>query len=575
MKMNKLHIILGFVMLFLFSCREDSSNLIGTEPGDDPEVIIKIRTSYNGFVYKNAYDPLSNAEIFLEGKSVFTNDLGYFEIEGDVPEHGGLLTIKSESYFDAYAHISPSENGRQFVRVLMRERMLAGSFNASSPTSVEYPDNGTKVDFAPNAFTLNGNPYNGTVEVYMDYLDPSAENFDQILPGNLSAFDEEEGYKVLESYGMVNVELQTPSGEKLEITEEATLVTSIPEQYLSQAPSTIPLWYFDPKTGLWVEEGFANLEGNNYVGKVSHFTLWNCDMDWPLVTLTGNITATMAMPTTKVKVTWLASGQVRFVYTDSNGDFIGKVPADQQLLVEVLNPCGDPVWSDEIGPLSMDEHLNITVDFGSIPTSIISGNLECNSSQAGGAYLLVYVRNSLSYLIQSDGSGNFQQEILTCDLSEISFTSFYDDGTNLNQGLSQIVAVSPNIDLGAVATCNLANSFKATFDFDDGTSYIHNDTDSRPNGPNGYYAKLVYPEGDVQILGYFIPGSNTLQLLWQSSVFENTTFPTTYIPSPQVGNWSYVDFGNFIHVECIGAEVTNKFNGDVFPNTHFKLTVSK
>ena len=57
----------------------------------------------------------------------------------------------------------------------------------------------------------------------------------------------------------------------------------------SSAPAEIPLWYFDETNGVWKEEGKATLQGNEYVGEVSHFTFWNCDISWDLIYLDGSV----------------------------------------------------------------------------------------------------------------------------------------------------------------------------------------------------------------------------------------------------------------------------------------------
>ncbi|MEI2747339.1 MAG: hypothetical protein V9E88_01095 [Ferruginibacter sp.] len=92
---------------------------------------------------------------------------------------------------------------------------------------------------------------------------------------------------LLTSYAMMAVELESAAGEKLQLKEgsEATLVFAVPAVAQSSAPASIPLWYVDEKIGLWREEGTATKQGNQYTGKVKHFSFWNCDFSTTGVTL--------------------------------------------------------------------------------------------------------------------------------------------------------------------------------------------------------------------------------------------------------------------------------------------------
>ena len=86
---------------------------------------------------------------------------------------------------------------------------------------------------------------------------------------------------LLETFGMLTVELTGSNNEKLQITSDSELKFPIANEQLSTAPNTIPLWYFDEENGYWIEDGEATKVGNQYVGTVSHFTPWNVDIPLP------------------------------------------------------------------------------------------------------------------------------------------------------------------------------------------------------------------------------------------------------------------------------------------------------
>ena len=104
--------------------------------------------------------------------------------------------------------------------------------------------------------------------------------FEGMMPGgDLSAQRTDGSSTMLLSYGMTAVNLTDNNGNKLQLKEgsEATLTFPIPVSMKDNLPASIPLWSFNEKTGLWEEEGLAELKGDVYVGKVKHFSWVNLD----------------------------------------------------------------------------------------------------------------------------------------------------------------------------------------------------------------------------------------------------------------------------------------------------------
>ena len=107
------------------------------------------------------------------------------------------------------------------------------------------------------------------------------------MPGMLYAENENGAERMLQTLGMLAVELRGSGGEDLNLAEGSTSEIKVPvdASLMSIAPNTIPLWYFDEVNGYWKEEGQATLQGNMYVGTVSHFSFWNCDIPTEAITL--------------------------------------------------------------------------------------------------------------------------------------------------------------------------------------------------------------------------------------------------------------------------------------------------
>ena len=103
---------------------------------------------------------------------------------------------------------------------------------------------------------------------------------------------------------------------------------------VANAPSQIPLWWFDEDNGYWVEEGEATLQGNAYVGNVSHFSFWNCDVSAGAVDLCINITDQNQNPIAGIyaEIDTQNYGMTGG-YSNSNGVVCGWVPENETLNV--------------------------------------------------------------------------------------------------------------------------------------------------------------------------------------------------------------------------------------------------
>jgi hypothetical protein len=195
------------------------------------------------------------------------------------------------------------------------EANVGGTASLNNGSSVQIPANGV--------VRKDGSPYNGQVNVTLRHLDPSDVSFPAVVPGgDLAAQRTDNSGTILYSYGILRVLLRDGNGNDLQLAngKEATIITAISQKQSADAPATIPLWYFDEQKGLWKEEGEATRQGNQYIGKVKHFTDWNCDV-----------------PGTGVEIEFVLE-------TDGTGSKEGTV---QRTPVDPQNP-GDPITTGGI-----------------------------------------------------------------------------------------------------------------------------------------------------------------------------------------------------------------------------------
>lgn len=264
------------------SCREDT--LLGeTEtpiPTDLPEYY---ETNLNGRVLDVEGRAVAETTVIIGQESTVTDIYGFYEIKDVlVPESGIYIKATKEGYFvGGTQYIPPADlqADNSYAFITMVEYGMQQSFPSSTGVDFMLAD-GSALKIPADGFSRDGESYEGEVIVNMIWLDPTAEQTSYTMPGALIGRDINDELQLLQTYGMLGVEMSDGSGNVIQLADgmSATLTFPIPDEILSTAPQEIPLWHFDEVVGEWQEEGSAIKEGNQYTGMVSHFSWWNCDL---------------------------------------------------------------------------------------------------------------------------------------------------------------------------------------------------------------------------------------------------------------------------------------------------------
>jgi len=577
MKYIKYSSIFLLLILMMTSCREDSSDLIA-EVTEGPVPVIKIEASFNGQVIDYNEEPLKDVSISLGQQTSQTDENGYFEISGLANQNGAFIKADKSGYWEAYGNVLPSKEGTAFVKFKLKERTVSGIINTSQDQVVTL-DNDSEISFKANSIVdKNGQSYSGNVSVFADYIDPTAEDFSLQMPGDLNALTLESEERILLSFGMMNVELESDSGEELNVNAPTGLKFDIPESLGSTAPQEIPLWYYDDSTGLWMEEGSAILVDGYYQGEVSHFTLWNCDVPMPHVLLTGNVTARGPLSNSQVFVTWVAEGQTVSTFADENGDFSGKVPADAVLIVKMFDDCNKLIYEQEIGPLTEDFFLQIIIDTQLTDVFSVSGTLTCEGAPVSEGYVFIQPNGSSYQLFaQTDENGEFSLESLVCDAETFTITA-----TDINsgqQGEPQSYSIGEDVMIGEIEACGVELQYLVEVNVDGGPSYII---------PN---PTLVMDPSGIDSLGLIYELSYEHVFTSEDKVIVNITvvdwnndinnplygFATSYdifgnpgdSYSPIQGQLNFVDYGPYVELVLQNSSLTNVVNGESAMGSYF------
>lgn len=300
MKTNKLFVLGLFVLSILFTNCDNKEE--ATSSQNEFNFGATVSRDFKGKIVDENNNPIANATVLLNGYEVITNSSGIFSyVNASVKERFAYFTAKKDGFLSGSRTVMTHDGLNELTIMLLTPKVDMIQTGEIATVTV----GNTSIKFDGAFTTESGEVYNGTVKVLSADLPANDPKVFDKMPGSLLAIDSNGDYKGLETFGMVNVELYGSDNQKLQLTEGHTAKITMDiaaEAQQAIAPNIMPMWYFDVKKGVWVEEGFSERIGNKYVGNVSHFTIWNNDWAYPVATLNVVVTNADGTPVQGVKV---------------------------------------------------------------------------------------------------------------------------------------------------------------------------------------------------------------------------------------------------------------------------------
>lgn len=467
-----------------------------------------ITANLQGNIYDEAGAPAPGVMVTVGTATATTDANGYFRIaDAQLDKSTALVVAEKSGYFKGI-RVFQATSGTNQVVIKLIKKVVVGTITASAGGDATL-SNGAKVTLPAGGVVIasSGAAYTGDVKVYAAYIDPSANDIGMTVPGSFMAVDKTGKRVVMTSYGMMAVELESTAGEKLQIKSgsTATLTTPIPAGAQSSAQSSISLWSVDENTGLWKEEGTATKQGNNYVGQVSHFSFWNCDVSQSWVTLHMTLlNAADSTPLVHVAVRITRSGTgwqtTGWGWTDSLGQVGGIVPDNETLSIEVLDACYNVAYSTTAGPLTQNTDLGNIYLAANTPNFVeLAGTLkDCGGNAVTNGYALITYNNMVRYAAV-DSNGHFSVSFFSCSSVTGNATIIGIDQTSQQQSSATTVAVTaPTTNAGNITACGTSSAQYINYTID-GTNYTITSTTN--DSITGYYVSQGTTNNWVMING--------------------------------------------------------------------------
>lgn len=456
-KFIPLFVITLFILSFT-NCKKSGEPGPGEGPGPGSENFVQhfgnpTNKNFTGQIVDVAQNGLSGVTVKIGSSITQTDANGIFVLKNvSVYEKFAYITTTKTGYLNGSRTVVPTP-GTNHIKIMLLPGSVTSTVNTGATSNVSL-SNGTKITFDGSFKTETGGAYSGIVNVMVNHLDPADANIGDKMPGMLFAQASNGDPKLLETFGMVNVELRGSAGEKLQLSTTAQVEFPITATQQTIAPATIPLWHFDENLGYWKEEGVATKSGNKYIGSVKHFSWWNVDIALQGVLLKFKITDAAGNPLPNIRTTLSDSYPAN---TNSNGEVSGLVPRNTALVLKTYatNSCATLLSTQSIGPFTNDSTLpDVVVTPATSATQVrtINGTLKkCDNTNVTNGY--VALNYDFKTYVAMVTNGSFSLNIITC-ASTNSFTVRGEDlDSHQNSGTTSASLNTPIVNVGNLNAC--------------------------------------------------------------------------------------------------------------------------
>src|SRR5882672_3985582 len=235
--------------------------------------------------------PLSGVTVSAGARTTTTDAAGRYALTTVPAAPTTVVKFDLAGYVRGVSSVTLAGGATVLANPQLTAVATSQQFNAGNATVVSVPNSTGQVSLPASGLVnpATGTAASGTVTAQVTPIDPAASP--AAMPGNFQATGAAAPVTI-ESFGALDVVLRDGSGNTLNLASGKTATIRIPVATRSTAaPSSIPLYYFDETSGMWVEQGTATLQGvapdQYYEGTVQHFTTWNADRPTETVFITG------------------------------------------------------------------------------------------------------------------------------------------------------------------------------------------------------------------------------------------------------------------------------------------------
>ena len=389
-------------------------------------------------------DPIVGARISLTGSLVetTTNAEGAYAL--DIGPGDYVIHFSRVGYVASHRRLHVDGWERVAINATLLPSGPSTAVNNGTGGTISV--DGTRVTIPAGAITDSTGTAVGMGMITVTPIDPTSDL--DGAPGDFEGVPTTGMPGPIVSFGMVDIDVQTPSGPGGLATGTMATITVPVGDMPADNPDLMegecmPLWWFDPDLGVWVEEGRACAArdpmtgGLVLVGNVGRPGVWNCDVPVQPVCYTGTVTdcGGMPIPGAEVRLTGGSVTSSMTTRTDFDGHFEIRGAARRGAIVEATVVVGGNTYVEQTdfingNPATCTPAPALAFPFRYVSGSVsgsgfeihnfIGGSERVVTSRSGNARFWDLVRGPVPYSLTCNGAPTNAFETPPADMAPSS-----------------------------------------------------------------------------------------------------------------------------------------------------------
>ncbi|ULQ57928.1 carboxypeptidase-like regulatory domain-containing protein [Flavihumibacter rivuli] len=453
--------VLALVAILAGSCgRKDLESPISSPTTSQSPMTRAIALS--GRVLDEQQVPVSGAMVRSGMQATSTDADGRFLFnEIQVNPNGALIEVKKQGFFH-HTQLIEIGNSTGFQADISLKEYAGDYYINSSSGAILNDGNGALLTIEANTLIdkVTNSIYSGQALVHFRWLPPGLQQGHTALPFSSLGTDQSGEKVIIDPYTALMLEISGTNGSSLDILPGKVIQLSlpIPSSLSASSPNSVPIWQYDASKGIWIKKGIANKNGTSYSTTITGLSNTSVGAPLPLSRVTGTIRTSqggaLAMGRYLVRSasengkTWWEGR------TDNDGRMAASLPANQELLLEILNDCGERIGIQNIRTLSTTTSLPaIAVPFEGNRTISLAGKVSnCKNAPVSNGWVEILV-DGKSYRAAIN-NGNYAIAINRCNANPVRalVIATNSDGNMKSEGYSVVLRPGNN-ELTDLSTC--------------------------------------------------------------------------------------------------------------------------